>query len=161
MGDLKLVTIGAGVVIKDGKILLIKRVKPPYEGYWAIPGGKLEPGEHVEDCVIREIKEETNLDCEVESLNGIASEIVHDKKTGDKKSHFMIFVLKLKPKHLEIIETDEGKLKWLEIDNLDEENVIPSDALMVKEFILKDKKVQVNRIKVTEDENVYELEEFT
>ena len=160
MGDLKLVTIGAGVVIKDGKILLIKRVSPPYAGYWAIPGGKIEPGEHVEECVIREIKEETNLDCEVESLNGIASEIVHDKKTGEKKSHFMVFVVKLKPKHSEIIETDEGELKWFDIDKLDNEKMIPSDLLMLREFVLKEKRMEVNRIKMIEDGDIYELEEF-
>ena len=160
MGDLKLVTIGAGVVIKDGKILLIKRVSPPYAGYWAIPGGKIEPGEHVEECVIREIKEETNLDCEVESLSGIASEIMYNKETKEKKAHFLVFVLKLKAKHLDVVETDEGELKWFDIEDLNNIRIIPSDLLMIKEFVLKEKKMEVNRIKMIEDGDVYEVEEF-
>ena len=43
-------------------ILLIKRDTVPFKGYWALPGGRAEPGETVEQAIVREVKEETGLD---------------------------------------------------------------------------------------------------
>ncbi len=47
------------------KILLIKRDTVPFKGYWALPGGRLDPGETIEQCCIREVKEETGLDATI------------------------------------------------------------------------------------------------
>ena len=46
-------------------ILLIKRDTVPFKGYWALPGGRAEPGETVEQAIVREVKEETGLNVEV------------------------------------------------------------------------------------------------
>jgi 8-oxo-dGTP diphosphatase len=43
-------------------ILLIKRRTVPFKGYWALPGGRAEPDEQVEQTIVREVKEETGLD---------------------------------------------------------------------------------------------------
>jgi 8-oxo-dGTP diphosphatase len=53
-----------------GKILLIKRNTKPFVGYWALPGGRMDPGEVVEQTVVRECKEETGLDVEVVRMIG-------------------------------------------------------------------------------------------
>lgn len=47
------------------KILLIKRSTPPFAGYWALPGGRVEFGETVEQTTVREVKEETGLDIKI------------------------------------------------------------------------------------------------
>ena len=44
-----------GIILKNGKILLIKRGNEPFKGKWALPGGFVEYGEKTEDAVIREI----------------------------------------------------------------------------------------------------------
>ncbi len=64
----------------DGKILLIRRGNPPFQGYWALPGGFVECGETVEEAVIREIKEETNLEMVIEGILGVYSEPDRDPR---------------------------------------------------------------------------------
>lgn len=55
------------IVIYKGKILTLKRVKPSTDGlgYWEMPGGGLEYGETPHEALIRELKEETNLDIKI------------------------------------------------------------------------------------------------
>ena len=58
-----------GAIVRDNQILLIMhRENESGRSYWILPGGGIEPGETDEDCVRREIREETNLDIRVISL---------------------------------------------------------------------------------------------
>jgi ADP-ribose pyrophosphatase YjhB (NUDIX family) len=50
------------IVIKEGKLLLVKRAQDPYQGDWCIPAGFMEWDESPSDCARRELKEETGLD---------------------------------------------------------------------------------------------------
>lgn len=61
------------LILKEDKILLIKRGFDPYKGFWAIPGGHLDYDETVKDAVRREVKEETNLDVTSLSLVDVYS----------------------------------------------------------------------------------------
>ncbi len=61
------------VVIKDNKVLLIKRGIEPFKGSWGIPGGYVEWGQTVEVTVKRELKEETGLDAAELKLIGVFS----------------------------------------------------------------------------------------
>ena len=54
-------TVDALVVSNDGKVLLIKRKNPPFEGMWALPGGFMDMDETPEEAVARELLEETGL----------------------------------------------------------------------------------------------------
>ena len=58
-------TATAIIQFPQEKILLIKRNTIPFKGYWALPGGRMDQGETVEQTVVREVKEETGLDVAV------------------------------------------------------------------------------------------------
>ncbi len=62
------------VIIKDRKILLVQRGAEPYKGFWATPGGYVSWDESAEQTVIREVKEETNLDVSAPQLVAVHSD---------------------------------------------------------------------------------------
>jgi len=74
-----LLTVDA-IIIYEDKIVLIKRKNPPYKDMFALPGGFVDIGEKVEEAVIREAKEETNLDIDIVRLVGIYSDPKRDPR---------------------------------------------------------------------------------
>ena len=65
-------------VLKNPKqeILFLKRnISKIYGGLWDLPGGKLESNENYYDCLVREFKEETNIDIEVNELLDVKSQL--------------------------------------------------------------------------------------
>ena len=60
-GDALFTVRPTGILIEDGKILIVKQRVDGTRG-WSLPGGKLERGETLEQAVVRELKEETGLD---------------------------------------------------------------------------------------------------
>jgi 8-oxo-dGTP diphosphatase len=59
--------VGA-VVVRSGRLLVVRRGHPPAQGRWTLPGGRVEPGEPVLDAVAREVVEETGLRVRVGEL---------------------------------------------------------------------------------------------
>lgn len=78
-----------GVVIADGRALLIRRGHAPLEGQWSIPGGTLEVGETIVDGIKRELAEETGIEVRVRDLIEVFERIFRDKD-GRVQYHFVI-----------------------------------------------------------------------
>jgi 8-oxo-dGTP diphosphatase len=57
----------AGALVRDdaGRLLLVRRGRPPAAGMWSLPGGRIEPGETAAAAAAREVREETGLDVEI------------------------------------------------------------------------------------------------
>ncbi len=113
-----LIGVGA-VIICNGKILLEKRKGEPGRGKWTIPGGLVELGEGTEQTVIREIKEETNLEVEKPELIDVVDNITMDEN-GKIKYHFVIvdYFVKLKGGRLKAAD-DAAELRWVTFDDVE------------------------------------------
>ena len=68
------------VIILNGKIVLIKRRNPPYQGNFALPGGFVEIGETTEEAILREANEETGLSIKIIKLLGVYSAPLRDPR---------------------------------------------------------------------------------
>jgi ADP-ribose pyrophosphatase YjhB (NUDIX family) len=62
------VPAAGALVIKDGQVLLVRRAHQPKKGWWGLPAGFMEWGEHPADTAIREVEEETGLKIKLKSL---------------------------------------------------------------------------------------------
>jgi len=71
-----------GVVIENGRALLIRRGSEPLLGQWSIPGGTLELGESLERGVIRELEEETGLTVRLVEMIEVFDRIYEDEAAG-------------------------------------------------------------------------------
>ncbi|WBW94938.1 NUDIX hydrolase [Oceanirhabdus sp. W0125-5] len=80
---------GACITNERGEILLQKRSDK--EELWGFPGGALEIGESIEEAMIREVKEETGLDVNVEYLIGVYSKYFSKYPNGDSAQSIVYF----------------------------------------------------------------------
>ncbi|MHB1134415.1 MAG: NUDIX domain-containing protein [Chloroflexota bacterium] len=78
-----------GVVIREGKALLIRRGQEPYKGWWQIPGGYAEHDELIEQAVEREVFEESGVHARARRVLGLRNAV------GDVTNVYVIFALDL------------------------------------------------------------------
>lgn len=120
------VLVAAGVLEREGKILAARRKKGSHlEGYWEFPGGKLEPGESPEDCLVRELAEEIGVRVQP---RGIAEVVFH---RYPEKSVLLLFyrcdLLEGEPRP---IECDE--VRWVALEELPSLDWAPADVPFVR-----------------------------
>ncbi|MFH1524389.1 MAG: 8-oxo-dGTP diphosphatase [Chloroflexota bacterium] len=115
-------------VKRDGYTLMIHRVKRAddiHAGKWNGLGGKFEPGESPEGCVVREVREESGL------------EIVHPKMCGllmfpaFKGEDWYVFAFTAAEFSGELQENEEGFLKWIPDAELESLSLWPSDHIFL------------------------------
>ncbi len=96
---------------KNGRTLMLHRVKKKddvHEGKWNGLGGKFEPGESPEDCVIREIREESGLKIKSPSLKGVLT-----FPGFAKDEDWYVFVFTASQFTGRLIDSSEGNLEWV------------------------------------------------
>jgi ADP-ribose pyrophosphatase YjhB (NUDIX family) len=77
------------VIVRDGKVLIIRRGTEPLKGQWSIPGGVLELGETLHQGAAREALEETGLTVEADEVLEVVDRIVPDPD-GRTRYHFVL-----------------------------------------------------------------------
>ena len=60
----------SAVIFRDGKVLLLRRAKSPGNGFWSLPGGRVEFGESLHTALTREVDEEAGLEIDIVALAG-------------------------------------------------------------------------------------------
>jgi 8-oxo-dGTP diphosphatase len=103
-------------LIRDGeRILLVQRGRPPFEGYWGLPGGGIELGESVADALRREVREETGLDVAVGRFLGYADAIEHDED-GRVRYHYVIMYLEAAVQGGNLTASDDAAaVRWVTV----------------------------------------------
>jgi mutator protein MutT len=64
-------TTASAVIVRKNQVLLVKRGKDPQKGLWDFPGGFVEVQEHPSEAVVREVREELGIECQVKRLYGV------------------------------------------------------------------------------------------
>ena len=79
----------SAAIVRDGKVLIVRRARPPAGGLYTLPGGGVEAGETLVEAVKREVREETSLIVEPVALAGYREAIGRDAE-GRIERHFVI-----------------------------------------------------------------------
>lgn len=122
----------AGILIEDDKILLIEHKKNDKK-YWLIPGGGVDWGESTSEALVREYKEETNLDIEIEKFLFISEAIAPDK---EKHVINLYFQIKKLDNYAEMKLGDEenlSNLKFISKEEIENIKLYPN----IKDKIIK------------------------
>lgn len=120
-------------IFHDDHILMIRRARPPHVGKWSAPGGKLELGESPYDCVIREMGEETGLTITEPNLRGIVT--VTDVAYP---IHWLLFIYDAHHFTGDLIQTDEGELRWIPLAKLDNYPMPYADTIYLQHVLRSD-----------------------
>jgi ADP-ribose pyrophosphatase YjhB (NUDIX family) len=79
----------SAAIFRDGRVLIVRRGRPPAHGLYTLPGGGVELGETLEQAVVREVREETGLAVAPLALVGFREAIGRDA-AGRIERHFVI-----------------------------------------------------------------------
>ena len=104
--------VGA-VVVADGRLLLVRRGRPPGLGEWSVPGGRVEAGELLADAVVRETAEETGIDVVCGALLGWVEQV-------DEERHFVIldFACEVVRGGDPVAGDDAAEARWVPLDEV-------------------------------------------
>jgi 8-oxo-dGTP diphosphatase len=112
----------------DGQTLMLHRNKKPndiHAGKWNGLGGKFEPGESPEECVIREVREESGLEIVAPRLHGLVM------FPGFKGQDWYVFVFTARDFSGQMIDSPEGELAWIPDADVESLPLWPSDHLFL------------------------------
>jgi len=123
--------VGTGIIVRNGKIFIGQRPEgKPLAGLWEFPGGKLEAGETIEQCLKRELKEE--LDVESEVGEHIMDTVYHYKElnTEFKLNVFFVHI----PEKAEIKLNVHQKGAWVTAAEMEDYAFPPADVAIIKKL---------------------------
>ncbi|MCY3608682.1 MAG: NUDIX hydrolase [Acidimicrobiaceae bacterium] len=102
-----------GIAVRGRSVLLVRRGRPPGEGLWAFPGGRVEPGERLSDAVERELAEETGLEVRCGDLVGVTEHV-------SESLHFVIldYAVECDPVAAPVAGDDAAEARFVDFDEI-------------------------------------------
>lgn len=112
------VCVGA-VAVRDGALLLVRRGHGPAAGEWSVPGGRVEAGELLAEAVVREVLEETAIECVCGELLGWVERV-------DDDDHFVIldFEVTVLDDGEPVAGDDAAEAQWVPLHDLLDFNLV-------------------------------------
>lgn len=117
---MKQIKVVAAIIQKENKILATKRGYGEFINMWEFPGGKIESGETKEQALVREIKEELNIEINVDKF---ALDIEY--QYPNFYLFMSCFMCSIKEGSIELLEHNDGK--WITKEELNTLNWLPAD----------------------------------
>jgi ADP-ribose pyrophosphatase YjhB (NUDIX family) len=119
--------VGA-IAVHDGKLLLIRRGHGPAAGEWSVPGGRVEKDELLAEAIVREVREETALECVCGELVGWVERFVDDR-------HFVIldFEVTVLDDRGARAGDDAVEVDWVPLEDVAERNLVDGLAEFLHE----------------------------
>ncbi len=101
-------TVSALITDRAGRILLARRAREPFPGWWDTPGGFVEPGEDLAEALVREMKEELNVKVRIKKFFGSFPDFYGEEKTPTINVFFLAAIAggRLRP------GSDVTEIKW-------------------------------------------------
>jgi ADP-ribose pyrophosphatase YjhB (NUDIX family)/predicted GIY-YIG superfamily endonuclease len=130
------------LVVDEGKLLLVRRSKEPFKGYWDIPGGFLEGDELPEAGAVREVREETGLEVQPEGFFGFYTDqyIYQDDPSVTLNIYFLAQIVGGK----EAPGDDAAELGWFAPDELPSRIAFPHAHLVLEKWKAMKEKEMIN-----------------
>jgi ADP-ribose pyrophosphatase YjhB (NUDIX family) len=108
----------SAAIIRDGKLLIVRRARPPAQGLYTLPGGGVEAGETLTEAAAREVREETGLEISPVALAGHREVIARDDMGGVQR-HFVILCFAARWISGEPVPNEElAEAKWIDPSEL-------------------------------------------
>lgn len=128
---MKTIEVAAAIIIKDNKVFATQRGYGEFKDGWEFPGGKLEPGESAREALVREIREELDVDIRVGRL---IETVEYDYPEFHLTMHCFICELLSE----EIVLKEHEDARWLKEEELNTVDWLPADIGVIgKIFELK------------------------
>lgn len=106
------------LIIDGPQVLLVLRANPPLQGYWGLPGGRVELGETVEQALLREVREETGLEVSIERYLGYRDAIDRDE-SGRVRYHYVVQYFAARPSGGALVAADDAaEARWVPLAQL-------------------------------------------
>lgn len=129
------IMVPLAMIVKDGKLLMLQRrdTRVEFNKKWEFPGGGVEKGETVEDCIKRECLEETGFVVDIKDR--LPQVLTHYEAKWNYQVFLYCFICTVKSGKLKIIDNENSAADWFTLDEAMKQDLLPLNKMMIQNSI--------------------------